>query len=251
MNTRIYLFLFQILIFSQIGFSQKTDTTKAKIQLKSSSAILLSTNGVSPFPNILYGKPTINLALSIGKKGLFFEPDLRWGLNGKPWMYVYWLRYKLKKSEKFGINIGVHTAYNIKPCSCIIEGKDENRYIARRNIAYEFVPSIYISDRLLFSFQYLQTKGLDKNYGTQMSRFLSFQPKFPKISLSKSLFIAYFPQLYHLKIDNSKGFYFSQMLSLNRKNFPINVSSVLTKTIKSTIPGNSFNWNASIQIKLQ
>ena len=156
-----------ILILFKASFAQKKDTTKSGLNLKSTATILISSNGFYPFPNIVYGKPATTINLSIGKKGLFFEPDFRWGLDGKPWMYIYWLRYKLKKSAKFGINTGIHTAYNIKPCVCTIDEKEDSRYLARRNIAGEIVPTFYFSEKFNLSIQYLRTKGLDKNYGTQ------------------------------------------------------------------------------------
>lgn len=250
MFSKVSCILILILIFFKASFAQKKDTTKSRLNLKSMATILISSNGISPFPNIVYGKPATNITISIGKKGLFFEPDLRWGINGKPWIYIYWIRYKFKKSEKFGINTGIHTAYNIKPCVCTIDGKEESRYLARRNIAGEIVPTFYFSEKFNLSIQYLRTKGLDKTYGTQMSRFLSLQPKFPKIKLTKNLFLSYNPQFYHLIIDKTSGFYFSQSILMNRKNFPLSLSTVLAKSIKTSIPGDKFVWNAGIQIKL-
>ncbi len=242
------LILFLLSSTFHLVFSQKKDSTKHTEPLKASANININNNGISLFPNFSFGKPAAIINLSVGKKGIFFEPELRWGLNGKPWSYIYWLRYKYL-NPKFGVNLGVHPSYVYKETAFIINGKQENRYVSQRYVASEIVPTYYFSKKFALGIHYLYSKGLD-SYAIQTSHFLSFQPKFSNIPIAKDYYFNFNPQIFHLILDDKKGTYVSESLSLNRRNFPLSISSIFTYKIKSTIAGDNIVWNVGLNIKL-
>lgn len=242
----IFLFL---AAFSQIASAQNKDSVKVHEALKATANFQINNNGISLFPNLTYGKPATILNLSVGKKGVFFEPELRWGLSGKPWSYIYWLRYKYKKSEKFGVNVGTHPSYAFKPTVISINGKQENRYVAQRYWASEIVPTYYFSKKFALGLHYLYSKGLD-SYAIQHSHFFAIQPKFSYIKASKDYYFSFYPQVFYLALDNKNGIYVSELLSFNKTNLPINISSIFTYKIKSTIPGDNIVWNVGLNYKL-
>jgi hypothetical protein len=82
-------------------FAQKVDSVKVKEPLKASGNLNISNNGLSLFPNFSLGRPAAIVNMSVGARGFSFEPELRWGLDGKPWSYIYWLRYRTKSTNKF------------------------------------------------------------------------------------------------------------------------------------------------------
>lgn len=237
------------LSFSSI-FAQNKDSIKTSQPLKATFNLQINNNGISLFPNLSLGRPAAILNVSVGKRGFYFEPELRWGLDGRPWSYIYWIRYKYKKTEKFGLNVGGHPAYVIKQADFLINGKMENRYYTLRNIAGEIAPTYYFSNKFALGIYLLKALGSDKNYGTQKSGFISLQPKFPNIRVNNKYYLSLFPQIFHLKIDDKKGTYVNETLSINKKDFPVNISSIFTYKLKSTIPGDNIVWNVGVNFKL-
>lgn len=246
-NNKSYPLISFLLLITYFLNAQK-DSVKTPEPLHATANIHVTNNGLSLFPNLSFGKPAAILNLSVGKKNIYFEPELRWGLNGKPWSYIYWFRYKYRQSH-WGINTGVHPSYVFKETAVSINGKSENRYISQRYFAGEIVPTYYFSKTFALGFHYLYSKGLD-SYAVQNSHFVALQPKFPHISISDNYYLGFFPQIFHLRLDDKNGTYLSEMLTLNKKNCPFYISSIFTYKIKSTIPGDDIVWNIGLNVKL-
>jgi hypothetical protein len=249
-------FLFQsilILLFvfcNTLIFAQKTDSLKNIESLHVSANIQITNNGVSLFPNLMLGKPATIINLTVGKKHIFFEPELRWGLNGEPWSYIFWLRYRSKRAKHFSWHVGAHPSYVIRPSQVSVGGKSENRWVTQRFLAGELVPVWHYSTKFSVGIHILGSKGLDKNYGIQRSSYVSLQPRFPNIEISKNYYLDFFPQVFHLSLDDRNGFYYSQLLSFNRKKFPLYVSTIFTHKIKSKIAGENIVWNFGLNYRL-
>ena len=241
--------LFLVLTNISLSAFSQIDSLKKAEPLKASANIQITNNGISLFPNFSLGKPAVILNLSIGKRNIYFEPELRWGLNGQPWSYIYWLRYKYRKTENFGFNFGVHPSYVFKETPVFINGVQENRYISQRYFSGEIVPAYYFSKKFTLGVHYLYSKGLD-SYATQNSHFIALQPKFPNITVTKTWFLSLNPQVFYLVLDDKSGTYVSESLSLNKKNLPLNISSIFTYKINSTIPGDDIVWNIAVNYKL-
>ncbi|MCP9770487.1 hypothetical protein EGI22_21475 [Lacihabitans sp. LS3-19] len=239
--------LFVLLPFFDL-IAQKSDSVKVQEPLKASANININNNGISLFPNLTYGKPAVILNVSLGKKGIFFEPELRWGLNGKPWSYIYWMRFKIKNRQHFGFNVGAHPSYVIRPSTVSINGKEEQRYISQRYVATEVVPVYIHSPKFQLGLYALYSKGLD-SYAVQNSYFVSLQPRFPHIDISKKYYLSLFPQLFYLDLDGKKGTYINESLRINRKDCPVGISSIVTYKLKSTIPGDNFVWNVGLNVR--
>lgn len=246
---RIALLFFLYCHFSSPLVAQNKDSLKVHEPLKATANVNINSKGISLFPNLTYGKPAVILTGSVGKKNIYFEPELRWGLNGKPWSYIFWFRYKYKKSEHFGFNVGAHPSYVMRKDSFSINGKNELRYTAQRYFAAEIIPTYYFSRKFALGVQYLYSKGLDP-YATQNSHFLSLQPKFPFINVGKNYYFSFYPQIFHLKLDAKEGTYVSESLFLNWKDHPLSISSIFTYKIKSTISGNDIVWNIGLNYKI-
>lgn len=231
-----------------LAFSQSSDSLKAPLALTAHANLQFTNNGLSLFPNFALGKPAIIVNLSVGKKGIYFEPELRWGLNGKPWSYIYWLRYKYNKSEKFGLNLGAHPAYIVRETEIQTNGVTELRYVMQRYVAAEIAPTYNFSHKFQLGIYALFGKRIG-DYGIKKNQFFSIQPKFPHIGLNKKYYLSFYPQFFYLKIEENKGTYFSESLILSKKNLPINLSSVITYKIKSDIAGDNLVWNIALNFK--
>ncbi len=247
----LFIKVFLLFLFCNVAvLAQKRDSLKKVEPLKASANIQITNNGVSLFPNLMLGKPATIINLTVGKKYLFFEPELRWRLNGEPWSYIFWFRYRPKRHEHFSWHVGAHPSYVVRPSQVMVNGALENRWVSQRYLAAEFVPVWHQSPKFSLGLHLLYSKSLDKTYGVQKSIYVSLQPRFPNLGISKHYYLGFFPQLFHLNLDDKKGFYYSHMLSLNRNKLPIYVSTIFTYKLNSTIAGDKVVWNIGLNYRL-
>lgn len=236
--------LFIFLLFAQIAFAQKADSTKKYTYF--SGLFSVTNNGISIVPSFSLGKPAAIIIMSVGKNRFSFEPDLRFSLKGKPWSFLFWGRYQIFTREKFKMNTGAHLALNFRTSLLPINGDSSETTIARRYVAGELFPRYSLTKNIGIGIYYLYAHGLDA--GTiRNSNFLTFNVSFSNIKLSKQIYMRIFPQIYYLKLDAEDGFYFTSSFTLAKKNFPLFLSSTFNKTINSNITGNKdFIWNISL-----
>ena len=244
------LLFFILLNLPCLVFSQQKDSLKQIEPLKATANIQVNNNGISLFPNLSLGKPAFILTLAVGKKNIFFEPELRWRINGMPWSYIFWLRYRPKRTAHFSWHIGAHPSYVVRDNEVTVNALPTHRWVAQRNVAAEIVPVWHYSPKFSVGLHVLSSIGLDTAYGSKKSVYVSLQPRFPKIDLSEKYYLGFFPQLFHLQLDAKQGTYYSQMVSFNKKNLPFYITTLATYKLKSTIAGNNFIWNIGLNYKL-
>jgi hypothetical protein len=86
-----------------------------------------------------------------------------------------------------------------------------------------------------------------EKFGLNDLHYLAFRGNFLNIVLTDQIYIKFAPQVYYLKIDKNDGLYFSEILTLARKCFPLSVSSIVTSPIKTRIPTNNhLVWNINL-----
>lgn len=234
-------FLIAFLALSTWAFSQ--DNINQTIRL--SGNMTLTTKGLSTFPNLTLGKPAALFDFSIGSGKFRFDPTLRFGLDGKPWTFIFWLRYEPIKTEKFGLRFGAHPAYSFKAIDVVHNGKTSEGLRAYQFLAGEIAPLFKVAENITLGPYYIYSRGIDHD-AVQNSNFISFITNFTQISLAGDFFANLMAQVYYLKMDTRDGSYFNSALSFNRRNFPISVSSTINKAINKSIPGDSFLWNINL-----
>ncbi len=238
------------LLFSLQSFSQNLDSAKAadnapKIKHLSGS-VSVTHNGISLVPTFSLGKPAAIFLLSAGGKRLTFEPDFRFALEGKPWSFLFWWRYKAMNTGKFRLTVGAHPAINFRTMRLPVNGDSVNVIVARRFLAGEVAPNYLLSKNWSVGIYYLFSEGFDVNV-PKLSHFLTVNTNISNIHLPGKLVMRLTPQFYYLKQDARDGFYFTSSFSLAKTNFPISVSAIINKTINSNILGNKdFVWNTSL-----
>jgi hypothetical protein len=89
------------------------------------------------------------------------------------------------------------------------------------------------------------------DFTIQKSTFVSLMSRFPKIEIIKDFYLSFYPQVFYLAIDDTNGTYFSETLFLSKQDFPVNLSSVFTYKIKSTVPGDKVVWNIGLNFKFK
>ena len=228
-------------------FAQQMDSTATQQAVgRFSTGASVTNNGVSLIPSFSLGKPAAIFDLSLGKKRLSFEPQFRFALTGKPWSFLFWWRYKLLKVNKFTFNVGAHPAIVFRDRTYIVNGEPVNVTIEQQNIAAEFVPNYALSKNVSVGAYYLVSHGFDKG-GTRSINFFALRSNFSRISLSKQLYLSIIPQVFYLRVDGKGGFYANSTVVLGKNKFPLNLSSILSKTIKTDLTGaKDFIWNISL-----
>ncbi|MEQ1675261.1 MAG: hypothetical protein ABL876_01090 [Chitinophagaceae bacterium] len=241
-KTILLVVILQLLVRS--SFSQDADSTKKVSHF--SGSISVTHNGISLVPTFSLGKPAALFILSVGKGKLTFEPDMRFALEGKPWSFLFWWRYKLVNSEKFRITVGAHPALNFRTMRLPVNGDTADVIVARRFLAGELSPNYLLSKKLSIGIYYLYSRGFETTV-PKNSHFITLNAGISGIPLPGKLYMKLTPQFYYLKQDKRDGFYFTSSMTLARKNFPLSVSAIINKTIRSNISGNkNFVWNTSL-----
>lgn len=241
---QLYALPVVMMLCSFTCFSQTGDSSK-KIN-HCSGSISVTHNGISLVPTFSLGKPATIFLFSVGGKRLSFEPDLRFALEGKPWSFLFWWRYKVIPTGRFRLTIGAHPALNFRTMRLPVNGDSADIIVARRFLAGEIVPHYIIAKNVSVGLYYLFSRGFDITVPTN-SHFLTINSSISNIKLPGALYLKLTPQFYYLKQDTRDGFYFSASASLEKKNFPLSVSAIINKTINGNILGSKdFVWNTSL-----
>ncbi len=234
------------LLLSHVSFSQVQDSTQVKPQSFFSGNIVVTNNGMSLIPSFTLGKPALLFELSIGKNKLSFDPLIRFALDGKPWSFVFWWRYKVLTEGKFRLHVGAHPAINFRTIPVSINNETRDIQQVRRYLATEVAPSIMISKNFSLGMYYLYSRGLEED-ATKTTHFVTVNGSISQIKITKDVFLKVAPQLFYLMLDNEDGFFSNATLTLTKQNYPFSVSSVLNKSITSNISSSkSFVWNISL-----
>jgi len=208
-------------------------------------AATLTTKGLSTFPNLTLGKPAAIFDCSTGGNKFRFEPTLRFGLDGKPWTFIFWLRYEILNTKNFQLKLGVHPAYAFKTISVTENGIQTDIHRVQQFVAAEIAPIFKVAKYLNMGPYYLYAYGITDG-AVQNSHFVAIRANFTNIELSDKYFLKCLAMAYYLKMDANDGFYLNTTLSAFRRNFPLSVSSTINYKIESKIPGEDFLWNVNL-----
>jgi len=236
--------LIGVLNLSLSAFSQNSDSTKVANYF--GGGITVTNNGISLIPTFSIDKPAVLFDLTAGRGKLSFEPQFRFSLEGKPWTFFFWWRYKLVNTSKFFVRVGVHESLSYSTLSVLINGETKESIITQRYLAGELAPNYFLTKNISIGVYYLYSYGID-NANVRNTHFAMLNMNFSNIKLSDKFFLSYMPQIYYLRINKNDGFNVTSTLTLARKNFPVCFSVFGNKTIRSNVPGHKdFVWNASL-----
>jgi hypothetical protein len=237
-------FLLLILVIATFsGFGQsKVDSSRFY-----RGSVSATQNGLSFIPTFSLDRPAVLINIAAGRKRFSFEPDLRFGFDGKPWVFLFWWRYKLVDQKKFTLRIGTHPAVNFRTIETLsIPSADTSRHLeARRFLAGEIVPTWTITPNLKVGIFYMVSHGFDNS--VRNTHFVQFNAFLPKLKMGKGYFMQATPSVFYLKQDALDGFYASSIFRLGKDHFPFALESITSAIIDSRIfPDRKFIWNVSI-----
>jgi hypothetical protein len=229
--------------FTNLSFSQNTENTKAPSHF--GGAVTVTNNGISFIPTFTLNKPAAIFDLSMGKR-LTFEPQFRFALEGKPWSFIFWWRYKLIRSDRFRLTLGAHPAIAFRTITVTTDSVSQEIIMAQRYLAGELSPNYFITKNISIGMYYLYGRCFEED-AIRNTHFLTFNVNFSNIKLSNQFYMKFVPQIYYLNMDGSNGFYFTSSLTMARRNFPISISGLINTPFETEIQvNNSLIWNVSL-----
>jgi hypothetical protein len=226
------------------SFAQSSDS--AKIPVTFSGSVSVTDNGISIIPTFSLNKPALLVNPVLAKGRLSFEPALSFSLQGKPWQFLFWFRYKVIDHEKFKIRIGAHPSLNWVDETTTTDSISQTHRVDQHYAALEVVPNYFITDNINIGIYYLFGKGLQPD-AIKTTHFVTFNANFSNIKLSKQFFLAITPQVYYLYVPSQHGFYCTANVTLNKEKMPLSFALFGNLKLKSDISGSpDFLWNAML-----
>jgi len=238
------LMVLGISMLTLTAYAQDTENTPVKRHI--GGGVTLTNNGISLLPTFSLGKPAAIFDLSVGGEKLSFDPQFRVALEGKPWAFIFWWRYKLLNNEKFRVHVGAHPALMFRTIPVTTDGETRDAIEALRFVAGEFSPNYMLTKNISIGMYYLYGHGFQTTV-TQNTHFLTLNSNFSNIGLSEKFYLRFHPQLYYLRMDAEDGFYITASLTLARRDFPLALQTIVNQPFTTTIPGgDDFVWNLSL-----
>lgn len=235
---------FAIVIGVHAAVGQQGDTTTRRTEV--AGAVTVTNKGISLLPALTLGKPAGIVDVAIWRGGLSFEPQFRVALDGKPWSFIFWWRYRSPSSKKLHLVIGAHPAVLFRTITVSTGGAQREVIVARRYLAGEVNPSYSLTRNLNAGLYYLYSHGVDKE-AIQNTHFVAVRVNVSNVQASSGYVVQLAPQLYFLTMDGQDGVYVSSALTFGHRKVPVSISALLNEPIQSDIVGGQdFIWNVSV-----
>lgn len=248
-NLRASLLFFASTSLAHPAFSQEVDTTRPRTVV--AGLLTLTNKGISTIPSFTLGKPAGILEVSIARSGFSFDPQFRWGLDGKPWSFLFWGRYTLPNRGKFHMTIGGHPALNFRTITVTTGQTQREVIVARRYLASELYPSYSVAKNVSVGAYYLYSHGFERDVAKN-THFVALRSTFANVPLSDRYFIRFVPQVYYLKADARDGYYLNSTLTVAKGSFPLSIGSQVNRVIQTRIlEGDDLIWNVSVSYSIR
>jgi hypothetical protein len=245
-HQKYFLAAFIFLCFFGKAESQDSDSTELVNNLR--MVLSVTNNGISLIPTFSLEKPAIIFDASLGRR-LTFDPLIRYSLEGKPWSFIFWFRYKLIKPGRFQFTIGAHPAVLFRTVDGTINGVPTEILRARQYVVGELYPHYMLTKNFSVGVYYNYSRGLAKD-DTKNTNFITLRTAFSNLLIFNNFSLSVVPHAYYLKMDDREGFYVTSAFTIVKQNFPLSISSVINKTIESEIVSSDFVWNISLNYTL-
>lgn len=228
-----------------IGQLQK-DSVQPKGPVMSGN-ISVTNNGFSLIPAFTLGSSAIQSIVKVAGKRFSFEPEFRYGLNGKPWSFIFIWRYKLIQHKKFTLNLGTHLpAINFVSAPLLLNGEVQEVTRARQFFpVFEFNPQWVLHSKVSVGVMYQYAIAQAKELARE-THFLSFRGSISRVPLGGNLLLNANAQLFYLKMDANDGVYIASGVSVGKKAFPLSLAANWYQAFQTNIPGKKEDWNVSL-----
>jgi hypothetical protein len=259
MLLKLYFLTLTILVtnpaFAQSTNSKTNETNNpfssdSKSSLHLTGSALVTPNGINLVPTFSLNKPAAMFKFSAGNNRLSFDPEFNFSLEGKPWYFIFWLRYKLIQAKKFRVNTAGQLGLNYRELPILVNGSLSEGMMAQRYVAGELAPNFQIRKNVSIGIYFLHSHGLDPGTTNSLD-FLTLNASISSIKITRAIQFKFTPQFYYLHQDDKQGTYFTAAFGLEKIGFPLSISSIINQPIHTDIVGGqNFVWNIGLVYSL-
>lgn len=238
-------------LFVQASAALAQETPPAPPHTELSANINVTNKGISFIPTFTLGRPATIVDVIIRRQRVSFEPQIRYGLDGKPWSILFWGRYRAVNGGRFRLLLGGHPALSFKEEVFSTATGTTERITATRYLALEAVPTVVLSRHVSVGSYYLYGHALDPA-AARDNHYLTARAIVSDVPLGRGLALQVTPQLYYLNLSGQDGEYVSATATLSRKGSPISVGTLFSRPIRTGIAGGGDTlWNVSVNYLLR
>jgi hypothetical protein len=225
-----------------VALAQGADTTQTPSFFR--GQLTATNNGISLIPSFSLNRPAVFFDLSMGRGRLSFDPMFRFGMDGKPWAFVFWFRYKLFTHPKFTTSVGAHPSFLFQGQPPPSNGGAQVM-TTQRYFAVEATPTYHFSPHLGVGVYYLGGHGLTPDL-IQYTHFVALRALATRVALGRHFNGTVVPQVFYLYQDGRDGTYWNVVLELAKNRLPVTVNVNLSQIIRSEIVGKEFLWSVGL-----
>jgi hypothetical protein len=211
-----------------------------------SGSVNVNSKGISLVPALTLGRPAAIFDLAVRKGHFGFEPQFRFALDGKPWSFLLWGRYRAVTTERFRLTVGGHPAFSFRTSTSIVSGTSREQIDVRRYLAIEATPTFVLSRDFGVGGYYLYSHGIDPG-APPHTQFAAARTYLSNLRLAGNYVVSAAPQLYYLRTNGQDGTYVGASASIGRLGSPWALATIVNQPIQSNVVGGqSFLWNVSV-----
>ena len=230
------------LLLSMAAGNTVSDTTREPAH--ASGAVTVTNNGISLIPSFSLGRPATIIDVGIERSGFAFEPQLKVGLDGYPWAFIFWGRWRPKTGDRFHLVIGEHPAVQFHRTNATIGGVPRTVTTINRYFVTELWPSVSVTRNVNTGIYWLDGHGLDGD-ATQHTHFVSWRSSV-NVPLPNRYYVFLAPQAYYLWQDRREAEYVNGAATLGAHAFPVSISAMVNRKLQGTLPTKDVLWNVSL-----
>lgn len=236
------LLIFLLFFAAKDLLAQKKDST-----LSINGMISVTNNGFSFIPAFTLNKPASIAIVSVSKGKWSVETQVRTSLEGRPWSMAFISRYKLVNSAKAQVTAGLYYP-GVSFFESLVNknGVSETVLQSQYSIAPELNLSFPVNKNFVYGATYMFNRGLGRNPFPLNGHFVGVWSSLSNLKISKTVRFAISPQVFYLTADQYSGYYTAANLTLSKEKFPITISSMMFKSLRSDLGGKNADWNVSL-----
>lgn len=232
------------LVFSVQQIAAQKDSTKDQATL--SGVVIITSNGISQIPTYSLDKPAISAFFYLKLKRFSYEPDINYGIDGRPWgmgnTFMYLIMDKKKLKFKSGLGLGLAFSYP----DVLQGGRLVKINKAERYLIVKIIPTYLFSKKSSLSLIYWNAHNLEKE-SIKLINFLSAVVSITNVPVGKKMYCSFFPQIFYLNVDRQDGIFFSPTVGFGLNKFPLFFSSQVNTTLITNMnPDPGFKWNVAL-----
>jgi hypothetical protein len=211
-----------------------------------SGTVNVNSKGISLVPALTLGRPAAIFDLAVRKGKVSFEPQFRFALDGTPWSFLLWGRYRAVRTEKFRLTLGGHPAFSFRTRTAEVHGRVHDVIDVRRYLAFEATPTFALARGVSAGGYYLYSHGRDPGAAPH-THLAAARANLSDVPVFGDFVVSASPQVYYLYTSGEDGTYVSASASFGRRGSPWSVSTIVNQPIQTDVVGGQrFLWNVGV-----